>query len=80
MGGSMLAKSVTPSRIQENYKIFDFTLAPVDMHVMDDLNIGWRHIIFLESTMHPDYPFKDCIPYGHEPVKPGTAPTYVGSK
>ena len=80
MGGSMLAKSVTPPRIEENYNIFDFVLSTEDMKIMDDLNIGWRHLVFLESIMHPDFPFKECIPYGYKLGKPGTEPTFVGSK
>ena len=80
MGGSMLAKSVTPSRIEENYSIFDFSLKTEDMKLIDDLNIGWRHIVFLESIMHPDYPFKECIHFGCKLLKPGTEPTCVGSK
>ena len=77
MGGSMLAKSVTPSRIEENFKIFDFSLEEEDLKMIDDLNIGWRHLVFLESTMHPDYPFKDSIPYGCKLVKPGSLPNVV---
>ena len=80
MGGSMLAKSVTPSRIEENYKIFDFSLTTDDMHVVDDLNVGWRHIVFWESIMHPDYPFKDSIPFGCKLVKPGCKPNIVALK
>ena len=80
MGGSMLAKSVTPCRIEENQKIFDFSMTTEDMKVIDDLNIGWRHIVFLESIMHPDYPFKECIPYGCPLVKPGSVPTCIGSE
>ena len=81
MGGSLLAKSVTPSRIVENFDIFDFELQDEDMKVMDDLNIGWRHLIFLESSMHPDYPFKDSIPSGYKLRKPaGGDPHLVGSE
>ena len=76
----MLAKSVTPSRIEENFRIFDFDLTTEDMKLIDDLNIGWRHIVFLESIMHPDYPFKECIPFGCTLMKPGSEPTCVGSK
>ena len=33
MGGSMVCKSVTPSRVEENFKIWDFRLDFVDMKV-----------------------------------------------
>ena len=77
MGGSMLAKSVTPSRIKENYEIFDFSLEHEDLFLIDDMNIGWRHLVFYESIMHPDYPFKECIPHGCQVVKPGSKPSFV---
>jgi hypothetical protein len=25
---------------------------------MDGLNVGWRHLLWAETSMHPDYPFK----------------------
>ena len=33
MGGSMVCKSVTPSRVEENFKIWDFALSKDDMKV-----------------------------------------------
>ena len=33
MGGSMVCKSVTPSRVEENFKIWDFKLDDGDMKV-----------------------------------------------
>ena len=32
-------QSVTPSRIEENFKIWDFSLTPEDMAVFDKMNI-----------------------------------------
>ena len=51
-------QSVTPSRIEENFKIWDFSLTPEDMAVFDKMNVGWRHLLWAETSMHPDYPFK----------------------
>ena len=53
-----MAKSVTPSRIEENYQIWDFELDADDMAKFGELNVGWRHLVWAETSMHPDYPFK----------------------
>ena len=122
MGGTLCTKSVTPSRIQENFNVWDFKwvkkyqatlqailypknflylfdrLTDEDMAVMDSLvsivvsciqlpqnvggicpqeyrnsfwkldvtliwgalpqNVGWRHLLWAETSLHPDYPFK----------------------
>ena len=34
MGGSMVCKSVTPSRVKDNFKIWDFALDNKDMQVL----------------------------------------------
>jgi len=79
MGGAFVCKSVTPSRIQENFKIWDFELSAEDMSVIDKLNVGWRHLLWAETSMHPDYPFKDCLPYDYKLGKPGVGST-AGAK
>ena len=58
MRGCCVAKSVTPSRIEGNYKIWDFELSSDDMDSINDLNVGWRHLMWAETSMHEDYPFK----------------------
>ena len=58
MGGCCVAKSVTPSRIEQNYQIWDFELDVEDMAKFGELNVGWRHLLWAETSMHPDYPFK----------------------
>jgi|EP00670_Eutreptiella_braarudii_P001965 diketogulonate reductase-like aldo/keto reductase len=70
-GSCAAPKSVTHSRIAENIGIYDFELSPGDMDLFSLLNCGWRHCMFAESAMHPDYPFKDDLPYGYVP---GPAP------
>lgn len=75
MGGLAAAKSATPSRIEENFQIWDFNLDRQDIQVFDSLNIGWRHLIWAESSMHPDYPFKDWLPAGYVIQKPGKGST-----
>merc|ERR1711990_1139498 len=79
MGGTLCTKSVTPSRIQENFNVWDFTLTDEDMAVMESLNVGWRHLLWAETSMHPDYPFKDCLPYNYKLQKPGVGAT-AGAK
>eukprot|EP01063_Lacrimia_lanifica_P017616 TRINITY_DN24662_c0_g1_i1.p1 TRINITY_DN24662_c0_g1~~TRINITY_DN24662_c0_g1_i1.p1 ORF type:complete len:371 (+),score=193.99 TRINITY_DN24662_c0_g1_i1:75-1187(+) len=66
---SAVPKSITPSRIAENYKLFDFTLDEEDMKTLNGCNIGWRFLLWDETAMHPDYPFKDELPYNHEVPK-----------
>ena len=51
-------QSVTPSRIEANFNIWDFKLTAEDMEVFDKMNVGWRHLLWAECSMHPDYPFK----------------------
>merc|ERR1711860_270439 len=75
MGGAMVTKSVTPSRIQSNFEIWDFNLTAEDMREISDLNIGWRHLLWAETSMHEDYPFKDWLPHGYVLQKPGKGST-----
>lgn len=71
MGGTMVCKSVTPSRIQANYNLWDFNLSADDMAKFDALNVGWRHLIWAEASGHPDFPFKDDLPADYVLGKPG---------
>ena len=59
------------------YRLWDFSLNPDDMSAFDQLNIGWRHLMWAETSMHPDYPFKDSLGYKLE--KPGVGST-AGAK
>eukprot|EP01065_Artemidia_motanka_P048239 TRINITY_DN7730_c0_g3_i2.p2 TRINITY_DN7730_c0_g3~~TRINITY_DN7730_c0_g3_i2.p2 ORF type:complete len:403 (+),score=132.74 TRINITY_DN7730_c0_g3_i2:83-1210(+) len=78
-GVSCVPKSVTPSRIAENIDVFDFELSADEMASIAELNIGWRHLLWPETAMHPDYPFKDDLPYGYVPGKAPTATTTAGA-
>merc|ERR1712142_881118 len=60
---TLCCKSVTPSRIIENFKVWDFSLDTGDMAAIDKMNVGWRHLLWAETSMHPDHPFKDCLPW-----------------
>eukprot|EP01062_Namystynia_karyoxenos_P027614 TRINITY_DN21138_c0_g1_i1.p2 TRINITY_DN21138_c0_g1~~TRINITY_DN21138_c0_g1_i1.p2 ORF type:complete len:405 (+),score=170.18 TRINITY_DN21138_c0_g1_i1:79-1215(+) len=78
-GVSCVPKSITPSRVAENYKIWDFELSRDDMDAIDALNIGWRHLLWEETALHPDYPFKDDLPPGYVPGKAPLATTTAGA-
>lgn len=79
MGGSMVCKSVTPARIQQNFQVWDFCLDSEDMAAIGGLNQGWRHLLWAETSMHPDYPFKDYLPWDYKLQKPGVGST-AGAK
>ncbi|XP_017269281.1 aldo-keto reductase family 1 member A1-A [Kryptolebias marmoratus] len=63
-----IPKSVTPSRIQQNLNVFDFSLSQEDMKLIDSLN---RNMRFIAPTVerdgkrvwrdaeHPHFPFSD---------------------
>ena len=79
MGGAAVCKSVTPSRIEENYRVWHFNLDEGDMAAVALLNYGWRHLLWAETSMHQDYPFKDELPAGYKLQKPGVGAT-AGAK
>lgn len=56
-GAVPIPKSVTKSRIQENFNIFDFELSAQDMSTLEALNKDRRMCPFLEGLGHPEYPF-----------------------
>merc|ERR1711959_15047 len=58
-GTSVISKSVNPERIVNNFKIFNWELKPKDMQSFDQINCGWRHLLWGETSHHPNYPFKD---------------------
>ena len=64
-GISFVSKSVNPDRIISNFDIFDFEIDDHDMKGFDNINYGWRHLLWRETSNHPDYPFKDEIGYGY---------------
>ncbi|XP_008417016.1 aldo-keto reductase family 1 member A1-A isoform X2 [Poecilia reticulata] len=63
-----IPKSVTASRIQENLRVFDFSLSPEDMRLIDSFNRNTRFIIptvekdgkkVWRDGKHPHFPFHD---------------------
>lgn len=59
LGTIPIPKSVTNSRIEENFQVFDFQLSPEDMKVLEDLNAGIRVCYFsMIDKSHKYYPFK----------------------
>ncbi|XP_068098621.1 aldo-keto reductase family 1 member A1 [Hyperolius riggenbachi] len=63
-----IPKSVTPSRILENFQVFNFCLTDEEMQQIGGLNKNWRYIIPLitvdgksvaRDAGHPMYPFND---------------------
>lgn len=80
MGGTAVSKSVRAHRIISNYGVWDFELSPSDMNRISDLNVGWRHLLWAETALHFDYPFKDFLPWDYQPGKPDLKALSVGPK
>ncbi|CAL8075208.1 unnamed protein product, partial [Calicophoron daubneyi] len=55
----VIPKSVTPARIVENSKIFDFTLTPDEMEIINTSGLNERGIPVEGMKLHPEYPFND---------------------
>lgn len=56
----VIPKSVTPARIHENIKLFDFTLEPDEMSLIDSLDRNWRILnLYSRDGDHPLYPFNE---------------------
>lgn len=53
-----IPKSVTPSRIQQNVDIFDFSLTPGDIEKIDAFNLDRRVVSPLFWKASPFYPFE----------------------
>lgn len=79
MGGAAVAKSTRAGRIEDNYRVWDFQLTPAEMAAIADLNHGWRHLLWAETSAHADYPFKDWLPHDYVTQKPGKGAT-AGAK
>lgn len=56
-GNITIPKSVTPARIAENFKVFDFELSSEDMATIDSFDCNGRICAMDRSTKHPHYPF-----------------------
>jgi len=75
-GYSVVSKSANPDRIVKNFELWDFEITSEDMAAFDKLNCGWRHLLWAETSNHPDYPFFDELPTGYKLEK---APTITSS-
>ncbi|XP_077355329.1 aldo-keto reductase family 1 member B10-like isoform X3 [Festucalex cinctus] len=53
----VIPKSITPHRIQDNFKVFDFQLSDDDMKTILGFNRNWRACGMHWSVNHKDYPF-----------------------
>lgn len=57
LGVVVIPKSVTPSRIKENFDIFDFTLDLEDVTVLDSFNKNKRVVPLSDFADHKYYSF-----------------------
>ncbi|CAH8857933.1 unnamed protein product [Trichobilharzia szidati] len=55
----VVPKSVTPSRIEENFQIFDFELTNCEMEKLTTSGLNERKFRMLGMTAHPEYPFNE---------------------
>ncbi|KAL8622635.1 hypothetical protein ACOMHN_009269 [Nucella lapillus] len=56
-GIAIVPKSCTPSRIKENFQIFDFTLPDEDMAAISAMNKNQRLVTLDKYRGFPEYPF-----------------------
>ncbi|XP_037906484.1 aldo-keto reductase family 1 member B1-like [Hermetia illucens] len=58
-GVIVIPKSVTLSRIDSNFDVFDFKLTKENIATIDSFNNGHRFVPILDAKNHKDYPFND---------------------
>ena len=61
-GATVIPKSVTASRIEENFEVFDFVIRDEDVNIIDGFNRPDGRLIIGDDAgsgdvSHPHYPF-----------------------
>ncbi|XP_013117744.1 aldo-keto reductase family 1 member B1 [Stomoxys calcitrans] len=58
-GNVVIPRSSGKQHMEENLKVYDFTLSDEDMQVLDGMDFGGRFMLMIDATGHPHHPFEN---------------------